>query len=218
MKRTIIYPLLLFLSISFTGKADVWTKPAVKEYYSQNKTYKFVVYPSVTPDKYEEWHKYRIIDSKLSKAEQKKKERFFSDLTASDTVLVPCTGILYHISGDDTVKIWERKLLNAVCPVNANVSDDGSSVVTFDNWYSNGYGMNVMVVYNGKGDAKRTYKLEEITPYPLNDYFTSISSIWWDAGTRFIDKDRIEISFQNEKHVVKKRIYNTKEYAFEDRQ
>ena len=208
---------MLFLIIPFTGKADVWTKPAVKEYYSQNGTYKFVVYPTMTPAKYEEWHKYRIIDSKLSKTEQKKKERFFSDLTASDTVLVPCTGVLYHISGNDTVKIWERKLLNTICPVTANVSDNGSSVVTFDNWYSNSYGVNVMVVYNGKGDAMRTYKLEEITPYPLNDYFTSMSSIWWDAGTRFIDNERIEISFQNEKHAVIKRIYDTKDYAFKNR-
>lgn len=217
MKRKTMLLLVLFLIIPSTGKADVWSKPSVKEYYSQNRNYKLVVYPTITPEKYAEWNHYRNLDSQLSKSEQKKKDRFLSSLTASDTVLIPCTGILYHVSGNDTVRIWERKLLNSVCPVTANVSSDGSSVVTFDNWYSIGYGVNVMVVYNEKGDAKRTYKLEEITPYPLNDYFTSLSSIWWNAGTRFIDNDRIEIGFQNEKHAVLKRIYNTKTYMFEVR-
>ncbi len=217
MKRKTMLLLFPFLIIPFTGKADVWSKPSVKEYYSQNRNYKLVVYPTITPEKYAEWNNYRNLDTQLSKSEQKKKERFLSSLTASDTVLIPCTGILYHVSGNDTVRIWERKLLNSVCPVTANVSNNGSSVVTFDNWYSNGYGVNVMVVYNEKGDAKRTYKLEEITPYPLNDYFTSLSSIWWNAGTRFIDNDRIEIGFQNEKHAVIKRIYNTKTYMFEVR-
>ena len=216
MKRKTIFFLLLFLIIPFIGKADVWSEPAVKQYFSKNRNYKLVIYPAITPEKYAEWLKYRTIDMRLSQSERRKKERFFSNLTASDTVLVPCTGILYHISGDDTIKIWERKLLNAVCPVTANVSDDGSSVVTFNNWYSNGYGVNVMVVYNEKGDAKRTYKLEEITPYPLNDYFISLSSIWWNAGTRFIDNNRIEISFQNEKHAIIRRIYNTHQFIFEN--
>ena len=150
-----------------------------------------------------------------NKGIDKRRAKFFKTLTAKDTVLIPCHGKLFCITGTDTVLIWERKLLNDICPVSAIVSNDGSSIVTFDNWFSNGYGGNVMVVYNYKGDAKRTYSLSEISPYPLNDYVTSISSIWWSSVERYLDNENVEIEFYTEKKETTKRIYNIKRLEFE---
>lgn len=208
----IIFLFLVF--IPHHTKADVWDSPKVKEYYSKNKKYKFVVFPRIIPDKYYKW-KYYKETKELRRSQQKKKIRFLNSTTESDTIVTPCHGQLFYISGNDTTLIWDRRLLNDVSPVYAIVSDDGSSVVTFDNWYSAGYGNNVMVVYNGKGDALRSYKLEEISPYPLNDYLISLSSIHWLSDTKFIDNVRLEITFKNTNGQTKNRIYNTKILDFE---
>jgi len=196
-------------------KADSWAPYKMKEYYSENKEYKLVVTPQFTPKNYSDWIYFKKTTNIHNKVIDRKRKKFFDALTENDTVLIPCNGKLFHIIGTDTTLIWKRKLLNEISPVFAIVSNDGSSVVTFDNWFSNGYGGNVMVVYNEKGDAKKTYSLSDISPYPLNDYVTSISSIWWSAGAKYIDTDRIKIEFHTEKKDTTTRIYNAKLFVFE---
>lgn len=137
------------------------------------------------------------------------------NITAQDTVLTPCTADLYKIDNSDSVLVWRRPLLNFVCPVYAIIANDGSSIATFDNWYSTGYGVNVFVVYDEKGDAKKTYKLEEISPFPLNDYPMSISSIQWNKREEYLDVERIEIVFGAEDNREKTRTYNMKKLEFE---
>ena len=133
------------------------------------------------------------------------------DILGQDTIETPCTAELYR----DSVLIWKRKLLNDNCPVHAIIANDGSSVATFDNWYMTGYGENIFVVYNEKGDAKKTYKLDEISPYPLNDYPMSMSSIYWRSEVKFIDNERIEIIFETEMKDFTQKIYNVKRFEFE---
>ncbi len=71
--------------------------------------------------------------------------------------------------------------------------------------------MNVFVIYNEKGDAKKNYKFEEISPFPLNDYRMTISSLHWNTEDKFIDNARVEIIFgTDEGKVQKNRIYNTR--------
>ncbi len=213
-KKLIILISVLFL-IPPIVRADVWDTPKEKVYYSENKSFKLIVIPTFIPEKYYQWDYFKNSQVPFNKAGQRRKKRLLESITESDTILIPCHGKFYSISGADTVLMWDRKLLNDNCPVHAIVSNEGSSVITFDNWYSMGYGVNVMVVYNEKGDAKRTYKLEEITPYPLNDYSRSISSIGWRSGERYIDNDKVEIDFINEKDIITKRIFNTRLLIFE---
>ena len=178
--------ILIFLGIlvPMFAKADTWTSPIIKTYYSENKEYKLIVTP-----------------------------RSFS---AQGTTLMSCTAELYRINESESIQIWKKPLVNVLSPVHAIVANDGSSIATFDNWYSKGYGVNVFVVYNEKGEAKKTYKLEEVTPFPLNDYLRSISSLHWYAGVRFIDNERIEIIFETETNKQARRIYKTKSFEFEE--
>jgi hypothetical protein len=212
MKRLLRLPINIFilsgLLISMTAKADFWDNPRVKTYYSENKEFKLVITPKMTSDKYYLWDYYKSNKHPQTKKILRKKEKFIRNISEHDTIRIPCTGELYQINGTDSVLIWKRPFLNEVCPVYAIVSNDGSSIATFDNWYSIGYGVNVLVVYDNKGNARKTYKLEEISPFPLNDYSMSISSLYWRKDVRYIDNDRIEIIFETDDNKTTKRIYN----------
>lgn len=214
--RYLHYILIFFgLSVSMIAKADIWENPSVKTYYSENKEFKLIVTPKITSDKYYLWDFYKSNKHPQTKKILRKKEKFMQSISQHDTILIPCTGELYRINGTDSILIWKRTLLNDVCPVNVLVANDGSSIATFDNWYSTGYGVNVFVVYDVTGNAKKTYKLEEISPFPLNDYMMSISSLHWNKGVRYVDNVKIEISFVTRNNRQMIRIYNVKNLAFE---
>jgi hypothetical protein len=219
MKRLLRYPIyVLILSgflVSMIAKADTWDNPRVKTYYSENKEFKLIITPKMTSDKYYLWDYYKKNKHPQTKKILKKKEKFMRNISERDTIRIPCTAELYQMKGADSVLIWERPLLNEDCPVYAIIANDGSSIATFDNWYSTGYGVNVFVVYDEKGNAIKTYKLEEISPFPLNDYSMSISSLYWRKDVRYIDNDRIEIIFETEDNKTTKRIYNLKRLDFE---
>ena len=40
--------------------------------------------------------------------------------------------------------------------------------------------------------------LEDISPFPINTYSRSVSSLWWRYDAKFLDKSRIEICFVDE--------------------
>ena len=207
--------ILLEFLVSMTAKADTWDNPRVRTYYSENNEFKLIIAPKKTSDKYYLWNYYKTNQHPQTKKILKQKEKFMRNISEQDTIKIPCTAELYKINGADSVLIWKRPLLNEVCPIYAIVANDGSSIATFDNWYSTGYGVNVFVVYDDKGNAKKTYKLEEISPFPLNDYPVSISSIHWNKGKKYIDVERIEIVFGAEDKREKTRIYNMKKLEFE---
>ncbi|ULB35497.1 hypothetical protein [Proteiniphilum propionicum] len=220
MKRLLrhpIYLLILFgLLVSMIAKADTWGNPSVKTYYSDNKEFKLIITPKRTSDKYYLWNYYKSNNHPQTKKILRKKKKFMQSISAQDTVLIPCKGELYMVKGTtDSVLIWERTLLNDICPTYAIVANDGSSIATFDNWYSTGYGVNVFVVYDEKGNARKTYKLEEISPFPLNDYSMSISSLFWRKNVHYIDNDCIEIIFETDENKTTKRIYNLNRLEFE---
>lgn len=220
MKRFFRHPHFVFILwgilSSMAAKADVWDNLKVKSYYSENNDFKLVITPKITPGKYFLWDYYKSNKYPQTKKILRNREKFMQNISGQDTIQIPYTAELYRINGKDSVSIWKKSLLNNYCPVYAIVANDGSSIATFDNWYSTGYGVNVFVIYNEKGEAKRTYKLEEISPFPLNDYSISFSSLYWNKDVRFIDNERIEIVFETEKKELKKRFYNTKKLEFEE--
>ena len=60
----------------------------------------------------------------------------------------------------------------------------------------------------------KKYQLEDFSPFPINEYKASVSSIWWNCGAKYIDNQTIEICFLNESKISKTRQYNltTKEF------
>lgn len=98
-----------------------------------------------------------------------------------------CLGTLERHENDSFVKIWQRHLVNPVSPLDAIITDDGKSVVTFDNWF--GVGTDPIVIYNNKGDLVKRHTLETLglkaftedsTGDPEPPIKRSMSSVWWN--------------------------------------
>ncbi|VAW27331.1 hypothetical protein MNBD_BACTEROID06-578 [hydrothermal vent metagenome] len=201
--RIIIIFIILFTSISIS-KADSWKKPKVTRHFSENGEFMLKVVPRYIPKKYYKW----------VKAKPNRKKRF----KIQDTTIIHCHAILYKVNGArDTVEIWNKKLINTVAPVSVLVSDDGQRVVTFDNWRSLGYGLDVFVVYNELGELVKRYPLDEFTVFPLNEYIFSVSSIWWRCGTQILnDKQKIKLCMQTEDGRKGEVLYNLETFQFEN--
>lgn len=93
--------------------------------------------------------------------------------------------------------VWQMPLVNDVAPVSVLLANDASSIVTFDNWHSAGYGDDVVVIYDRKGDVVRKLSLEQILPAAYtNNLPRSVSSRWWGYGHALVDGDRhVELKF-----------------------
>lgn len=200
MKRISFIILLLFILASV--KADFWDDPKVENYFSNNGEYLLTVYPTQIPKKYFAW----------LHTNPKKKQKF----SATDTTIVHCYAILYKIVDNHKIEVWNKQLMNRSAPVEVIISNDGKFVITFDNWHEMGYGVNVMVCYDEKGNLSRRYSLENISPFPINDYFFSVSSIVWRCGVNFISNQTIEICFIDRNKNSKKLIYDLIEQTFKD--
>ena len=198
------FSVLIILAILFADKAfaDIWASPETKEYYSSDSTFFVRIYPTDIPEKYYKW----------LRATPRKKRRF----QPTDTLVTPCYARMYKVVNGRDSLIWQQKLINRVAPVTAIVSNDGKFLVTFDNWHSMGYGVDVMAYYNEKGELIKRYMLEDISPFPINTYGISIYSIWWRCGQEFIDNQRISICFNDENNQTIKRVYNLEERKIEE--
>jgi hypothetical protein len=195
MKYLILIAFLI--GVVFPVFSDSWREPRVIEYYSSDSTYYVKIIPRTVPEKYDKW----------LNAPARKKKKF----TAQDTTVVPCHAKMFRKSHTGDSLIWEQKLINRIAPVTAIVSDDGKYLITFDEWFSLGYGVDVMVVYDERGMLLKRYALEDISPFPINTYKMSISSIWWRCGQKFIDNQNLEICFVNENNEKVSAIYDLKE-------
>lgn len=201
MKSIVVFIILLF-SVFQSAFADFWASPEVKKFYSDNGKYIVEVYPTVIPQKYYKW----------AFSKPKKKSKF----STQDTTIIYCHAILYKVKETDTLKIWDNKLINRVAPVYVIVGNDGKSIITFDNWFSTGYGTEVMVLYDQNGNLKKRYNLEDITPFPINEYMFSVSSIHWKCGAKYVSNEEVEICFRTEDGRIKEKKYNVITRGFQE--
>lgn len=110
--------------------------------------------------------------------------RFIVTTSGSPNLIHASSGTLYVIktgSRDaDWLRIWHKPLQNQLAPVTALVANGGWRVITFDNYYSAGYGDEVIVFYDEKGDLLKKYPLEALlSDAELKQVPHSISSRWW---------------------------------------
>lgn len=161
LRATIAFALIL----AAPAFADTWLPPQRTTYESADKMVRFTVVP-------------RDLSNQLA---------YFTDKVDGKEPAGQrgggeprARGVLERRSGSKWVKVWEGALVNDVSPVRALVANDGSHVVTFDNWHSTGFGDNVVVIYRRDGSLVRSMTLGDIVP---EDYIRaiprSVSSLWW---------------------------------------
>lgn len=155
-------------------KADSWMQPGIKNYTSKSGDYSFTVEPL-------------LFGSQLFLF--KERSTGGSDVSADSEYP---KGRLVSQSGE---VLWERKLVNEVAPVSALVSADGRFVVPFDNWYSIGYGSDVVVIYGQSGQLIRKLSLGDIVgPWRVSDFSGSIGSKWWSGVHQFESEEFLSLS------------------------
>jgi hypothetical protein len=82
---------------------------------------------------------------------------------------------VFSVASGNRKKLWQTSLVNARAPHVVLLSDDGNSLVTFDDWAGVGYGTNVVAIY-GKQGLLKNYSLEDFAPEPKEDRRKSIST------------------------------------------
>lgn len=162
------------LQVGAPSYADTWLPPQNSTFASQNGQYRFLVLQADTrnPLTYYE----QALDA-VNRGQPIPSES--------------ATGVLQQRAEGGWRTIWRRTLVNALSPNSAIVSDDGRSVVTFDNHYGIGYGDDVVVIYGHDGRLIRKYGLDElVSPITFAALPRSVSSIIWPGQHRFSDDGR----------------------------
>lgn len=166
------FGVILLLLAPTLALPDSWMPPDRRDYFSSDNAYSFTVLP-------------REVDDPLS---------YFEDIVAGRQGAgqrkggrLYCLGILWKRKADgSSSEVWRQGLRNSVAPASAIVSTSGDYVVTFDNWYSAGYGTNVIVIYGPEGKFVREFGLSDLLPEAaVNALPRSVSSIWWGQGHHF---------------------------------
>lgn len=149
--------------------ADSWAMPTVQTYQSANGDYRFTVTP-------------RPIRSQLD---------YFKAKVAEEQGKAPppagsAMGQLERKGLDGKWQtVWIAPLRNEVAPVRVLVSDDGSRVVTFDDWHGTGYGPNVVAIYGAAGELVKAFALADLVPESYIEALPhSVSSIQWSGQHR----------------------------------
>lgn len=154
-------------------EADSWVQPSIAKYTSKSGDYSFTVEPLLVS------HMFSFIEKSTHGADV-------------DTSSECPKGRLVSPSGE---VVWERKLVNEVAPVSALVSAEGRFVVTFDNWFSGGYGSDVVAIYGQSGQVILEFSLGDIVGYQrVSKFPRSISSRWWSGHHEFESEDVLLLS------------------------
>ncbi len=177
--------------------ADSWSPPEKTVYVSANGQYRLTVVP-------------RKIDSALEYFQAKVDNRTLPKRLGPSATLERMVDGKWQAA-------WSNVLVNEVSPVSALVSDDGSRVVTFDNWHSAGYGKDVVVIYGSDGSLVKSFALSQIVPaYFLDGFQRSVSSIWWQDSDPIITDSVLELHFAAPAANENKRLKFTVSVALED--
>ncbi|SDY88896.1 hypothetical protein [Hymenobacter psychrophilus] len=195
-----VFLFLLGLLSAQVATADSWELPKTTRYHSPDSSWFVEVVPLHIPAKYYAYHG----------TKPRRRHKF----TAADTVIIPCHATMFRLQGSDTIKVWEKQLINRIAPVSALVSTNGRYLVTVDNWSSMGYGVDVLAVYDVQGNLLKRYALEDFSPFPINTYWRSISSLWWNCGVEWQAPYTLDICFQDEQKQEKHRTYNLETMQF----
>lgn len=165
---------LLVLGLAMVAPAalgDSWPPATTKVYLSSDQAWRLTVTP-------------RAVSGPLAYFEDKAAGR--KDAGALPGNLQKrAQGFMEHLEHGHWHAVWNEPLLNEVSPVTAIVSPSGSAV-TFDNWFSVGYGKDAVVIYDGRGKPVRAMGLDDFLPKAYIEALPhSVSSIRWGDDHHF---------------------------------
>lgn len=167
MLRLLTLALLGALFSAASASADSWPLPERTTYVSSDRATRFTVNPRDLPDQFAQF-------SDKVEAKEPAGQRRSGATQAS--------GKLERRVGASWSTIWEGPLVNEVAPVEALVANGGAYIVTFDNWYSTGFGDNVVVIYRANGSVVRSMRLTDILPESYVQALpASVSSLRWNG-------------------------------------
>ena len=104
-----------------------------------------------------------------------------------------CRALIYvfNASTHEYERTKELPLANDVAPVEALIRDDGRYLVTFDDYFSTGYGNNIIVIYDLVAGTDTHLKLEDfLQPAQIADFTESTSSRQWRGLVDFMHEQR----------------------------
>ncbi|MCB1634336.1 MAG: hypothetical protein KDI51_07060 [Xanthomonadales bacterium] len=162
MSRILLVLCALLLAPS--AWADSWAMPTAKSYASRDGHYRLTIYPRGLAGQL------AYFEDKVAGAEPAGQQAGGDE---------SCLAELERLGPGGYETVWQRPLINDVSPVSALVDVSGA-FVTFDNWFSKGYGNDVIVIYDADGNLVRSLALTEL----LGEHWfealpRSVSSIWW---------------------------------------
>ena len=174
--KTLLLGMLLSLLLAASAFADSWAPPSVHSYSSPNGEWKLTVYP-------------RGLTNQLDYFRDKVDGKPNAGGIPGDTQASPI-GHMQRKQGGRWQTVWKAPLVNDVSPVEAVVSNDGTTV-TFDNWHSVGWGDDAVVLYAADGRRARAFGLSAFLPkYYINAVPRSVSSIHWRGKPRIDEATR----------------------------
>jgi len=179
-KRAILVGVVLpLLMVTGIARADSWVLPTERSVTSDDGRWRLTITP-------------RTLTSQLD---------YFTDSDAGKHKAggIPsgadsASGRMHRREGERWIEVWSALLLNDVSPVEVLVSHDGLAM-TLDNWHSMGYGDTAIVIYDGVGQPKCQWSLDDLLPISHVDNLPrSVSSIAWRGNVSIEEKtDRLRI-------------------------
>lgn len=167
----VIKALGLLCLIALAINANQWEVPKKQKYYSLNKRY----YVEVVPRKPVKGN-----NTESTGAVSEEKNNY-----AKGTLFKQKESGSYR-------KLHSFRLVNEVSPAEVIVSNDGSYIATFDNFYTSGYGPEAVVIYRSGGSVVRQLALEDfLTENDIATLPGSNYSRWWGRGHYFEEKTNL---------------------------
>lgn len=176
MQRLAILFAVMLMMLGTPARADSWLPPHPYTYLSPNRTYRVRIAP-------------RALTNALNYFQDKRRKREPAGAPKGTTVKTASATVEHLDASGHWLPVWTGALTNEVAPVDALIADNGQFMVTFDNWYSTGYGSNVVAIYDGLGHSVRQLALADLVPLRFIEALPhSVSSIQW-RGTPHFSKD-----------------------------
>lgn len=174
--KKLLLGLLFSALLAISAFADSWLPPSVRSYSSANGEWKLTIYP-------------RGLTSQVDYFKDKVDGKPNAGGVPGDSQASPI-GHMERRQGGRWQTAWKAPLVNDVSPVEAVVSDDGTTV-TFDNWHSVGWGDDAVVIYAADGTQIRKFGLAAFLPkHYINAVPHSVSSIHWRGKPRIDEAAR----------------------------